>query len=889
MKKYILLVGLILSLSSLFGQKKILFDNTKSETANNADWIIDDNEPIPSPAQSGITQNSAETYWQGALSSWGVEMVKRGYSVETLPSSGSITYNDASNSQDLSKYDIFVVCEPNNPFSNSEKKAMIDFVQNGGGLFIVSDHAVADRDHDGWDALEVWNDFFASYNNPFGFTVDVGSNISKDPASNVANISSNAILHGPAGDVDGLAFYNGATFTIDKNANPTAVGLVYYDGYSNTGTTGVMAVCATYGNGRVVAVGDSSVPEDETAQDNSHTYPGWYQPFNAGNATGDNGVFMTNATIWLGLGQSTVNPEPSSNVTGFSTTDITSKSIKLLWTDAVGANLPSGYLVKWGTSSSISAPTDGVAEANGAGVANVSQGVQFYTVSGLNPNTTYYFKIYPYSNSGSSIDYLVSATPNASAKTLDGPTIISSEDFENCSAISWTAYDVAGDDAWTCGSGFNDINGYGGTTDEDWLISPALNLNNYSSVVMTFTTATQYDGPSLELVYSTNYDGTSNPSTQGTWTNLNFTPATTIDFTFSGNVSLSGISGSSVYIAFKYKATGTTSGAAARWMVDNILIEGSTGGSTAPTVQSYSPANNANTAMPTDNLILTFSENIKQGTSGNIKIYNSNTTVFETIPYNDSRITILNNTVTVNPSAPFASGASYYVNIDGTVFQNLSGGFYAGISGNTGWSFSVKDVISPTIQSLNPADNSTSVVTTDNLILTFSEDVKRGTAGSITIYNSNATVFETIPYSDARILFQGNTVTVNPSLNFSAGLVYYVNIGNNVIADNSNNYFAGISSSSEWNFTTQTSNSVPEVSANAATIYPNPAKNFILIKFPEDVNFVDVSIIDINGKNIYNSVVNNQNPIDISQYPKGLYFVKLIAKGKIFVNKLIIH
>ena len=106
MKKYILLVGLILSLSSLFGQKKILFDNTKSETANNADWIIDDNEPIPSPAQSGITQNSAETYWQGALSSWGVEMVKRGYSVETLPSSGSITYNDASNSQDLSKLSI---------------------------------------------------------------------------------------------------------------------------------------------------------------------------------------------------------------------------------------------------------------------------------------------------------------------------------------------------------------------------------------------------------------------------------------------------------------------------------------------------------------------------------------------------------------------------------------------------------------------------------------------------------------------------------------------------------------------------------------------------------------------------------------------------------------
>lgn len=324
-------------------------------------------------------------------------------------------------------------------------------------------------------------------------------------------------------------------------------------------------------------------------------------------------------------------------------------------------------------------------------------------------------------------------------------------------------------------------------------------------------------------------------------------------------------------------------------MVDNILIEGSTGVSTAPTVQSFSPANNAVSVMPTDNLILTFSENIQQGTSGSIKIYNSNATVFETIPYNDSRVTISNNIVTINPSSSFVSSSSYYVNIDGTVFQNLSGGFYTGISGNTGWSFSVKDVISLTIQSLNPVDNSTSASTTDNLILTFSEDVKRGTAGSITIYNSNATVFETIPYSDSRILFQGNTVTVNPSSNFSAGLVYYVNIGNNVIADNSNNYFAGISSNSEWNFTIQTSSSIPETNANIATIYPNPAKDFISIKFPEDFSMVEVSIIDINGKGVYSSVVKNQNPIDISRYPKGLYFVKLIAKGKVYVNKLIIR
>lgn len=283
-----------------FAKKKILFDNTKNQTAGNADWIIDDDQPIPSPVQAGITQATTEDYWQGALSSWGVEMVKRGYAVETLPANGSITYNSSSNSQDLSNYDIFVVCEPNNLFTSSEKKAMIDFVQDGGGLFIIADHAEADRDNDGWDALEVWNDFFSSYNNPFGFTFDAGSYMTLDPASNVADLPSNVLLHGPAGDVDGIATHGGATLTIDKSANSSVVGLVYVDGYSATGTTGVLAACATYGNGRVVGIGDSSTAEDETAHDYSTTYPGWSQPLDAGDATGDDAVFLTNATIWLG-------------------------------------------------------------------------------------------------------------------------------------------------------------------------------------------------------------------------------------------------------------------------------------------------------------------------------------------------------------------------------------------------------------------------------------------------------------------------------------------------------------------------------------------------------------------------------------------------------------
>ena len=131
-------------LSPLQAQQKILFDATKSETAGNADWVIDadqfnlgysDGSPkvntgkeanpqqFPSPDQSGITISTNESYWTGGLSSWGIDLVKKGFKVETLPYNGQITYGNSSNPQDLSHYAVFVVDEPNIQFTDTEKTA----------------------------------------------------------------------------------------------------------------------------------------------------------------------------------------------------------------------------------------------------------------------------------------------------------------------------------------------------------------------------------------------------------------------------------------------------------------------------------------------------------------------------------------------------------------------------------------------------------------------------------------------------------------------------------------------------------------------------------------------------------------------------------------------
>ena len=54
---------------------------------------------------------------------------------------------------------------------------------------------------------------------------------------------------------------------------------------------------------------------------------------------------------------------------------------------------------------SIKVPIDGVPISNSSLAYNVNQGLQAQVISGMYAGTTYYFKIYPYTNSGTEINY----------------------------------------------------------------------------------------------------------------------------------------------------------------------------------------------------------------------------------------------------------------------------------------------------------------------------------------------------------------------------------------------------------------------------------------------------------------------------------------------------
>lgn len=296
---------------------KVLFDARKAQMAGNADWVVDadlfnigtgtggimqtgkGNEAnparYPTPAQSGITSSTSETYWKGALSSWGVALAKLGYTIETLPYNGSITYGSTTNPQDLSHYKVYIVDEPNIRYTAAEKTAILNFVSNGGGLFMIADHDVSDRNNDSWDSPHIWNDLMNSngtVTNPFGITFDY-ANFSQT-TSNFKVAATDPVLHGSAGNPTQMKFSNGTSMTLNTTANSSVVGIVYKTGVSTTGTTGVMMAHAHYGSGKVAAIGDSSPCDDGTGDTNDALYNGWSAEVN-----GDHARIFMNATIWL--------------------------------------------------------------------------------------------------------------------------------------------------------------------------------------------------------------------------------------------------------------------------------------------------------------------------------------------------------------------------------------------------------------------------------------------------------------------------------------------------------------------------------------------------------------------------------------------------------------
>ena len=153
------------------------------------------------------------------------------------------------------------------------------------------------------------------------------------------------------------------------------------------------------------------------------------------------------------------------------------------------------------------------------------------------------------------------------------------ENFETAGLNQMTVTNVSGSYEWITGT-YNGntyayANAYNQGATETWLITPAITPIDAGGVTLSFTTAKNYNGPGIQVKYSTNYSGSGSPAA-ATWTDITSECALSSgswNWVESGNVEVAGTS--PVYFAWVY-TSGESS--AAGWEIDNILVLAEAGG-----------------------------------------------------------------------------------------------------------------------------------------------------------------------------------------------------------------------------------------------------------------------------------------------------------------------
>ena len=57
-------------------------------------------------------------------------------------------------------------------------------------------------------------------------------------------------------------------------------------------------------------------------------------------------------------------------------------------------------------------------------------------------------------------------------------------------------------------------------------------------------------------------------------------------------------------------------------------------------------------------------------------------------------------------------------------------------------------------------------------------------------------------------------------------------------------------------------------------VYPNPTAQLLYVSHPEQTTF-SIGITDLNGRQVYSGNINTTSPLDLGQYPQGMYVVTI--------------
>ena len=219
---------------------------------------------------------------------------------------------------------------------------------------------------------------------------------------------------------------------------------------------------------------------------------------------------------------------------------------------------------------------------------------------------------------------------------------------------------------------------------------------------------------------------------------------------------------------------------------------------TPPTVSGYNPTVGSTGVGVRSDIVLTFSEAVQRG-AGVIELHSGSVTGALVASYDvatSTNITVTGNILTIHPTADLSNGTHYFVKLAAGSIKDVVGNNYAG---TTAYDFSTTattpaaDTTPPTVSAYSPAVGANGIGVANNIVLTFSEAVQRGT-GVIELHSGSATGSLVASYDAAtstNLTVSGNTLTINPSVDLVSGTHYFVTLAAGSIKDVAGNNYSG--------------------------------------------------------------------------------------------------
>lgn len=291
-------------------------------------------------------------------------------------------------------------------------------------------------------------------------------------------------------------------------------------------------------------------------------------------------------------------------------------------------------------------------------------------------------------------------------------------------------------------------------------------------LIVTFNSAVTSEMRNASLIVVKNGQNTVSGSLTYSGSTATFRPATNL-------------APNTIYSVKVMQGTGSNKADSYNW---SFTTGGDATDTTAPTVTSVTPSNNATSIVTGSTYKVVFSETMNSGTitAANITLKQGTVAVAGTVTYSGV-------TATFTPAAALNANTVYTGTVSSAVKDAAGNSLATAYTSTFTTVATITDITAPTVLSVTPLNNATSVTTASGLSATFSEPMNASTLSTttFTLKQGSTTVAGTVSYS-------GTTAAFTPSAPLKASTVYTgtITTGTKDVAGNS------LGTKYTWNFTT---------------------------------------------------------------------------------------